>query len=55
MFAPVADRLREVDAFLARETGRAEPVVGEVAGYVLSSGGKRLRPALVLLVSRMLA
>jgi octaprenyl-diphosphate synthase len=54
IFGPVAGRLREVDAFLDREIARTEPVVGEVAGYVLASGGKRLRPALVLLVSRML-
>jgi len=54
IFGPVSARLRDVDVFLEREVSRAEPVVGEVAGYVLSSGGKRLRPALVLLVSRML-
>jgi octaprenyl-diphosphate synthase len=54
VFDPIAGRLRDVDAFLQGEISRAEPVVGEVAGYVLDSGGKRLRPALVLLVSRML-
>jgi octaprenyl-diphosphate synthase len=54
VFGPVAGRLGEVDAFLARELYRAEPMVREVAGYVLGSGGKRLRPALVLLISRML-
>ncbi|MCP4902147.1 MAG: polyprenyl synthetase family protein [bacterium] len=32
----------------------ALPLVGEVAGYVLGSGGKRLRPALMLLIGRML-
>ncbi len=30
------------------------PLVGEVAGYVLGSGGKRIRPLLVLLIARML-
>jgi octaprenyl-diphosphate synthase len=54
VFGPVSGRLKEVDEFLARELERAQPMVREVAGYVLGGGGKRLRPALVLLISRML-
>jgi octaprenyl-diphosphate synthase len=54
VFGPVADWLQEVDAFLQRELSQAQPMVREVAGYVFGSGGKRLRPALVLLISRML-
>ncbi len=54
VFGPVSDRLQEVDTFLARELARAEPMVSEVAEYVLGAGGKRLRPALVLLIARML-
>jgi len=54
VFGPVSDRLKEVDAFIERELSHAQPMVREVAGYVLGSGGKRLRPALVLLISRML-
>jgi octaprenyl-diphosphate synthase len=54
VFGPIADRLKEVDAFLQRELSQAQPMVREVAGYVLGGGGKRLRPALVLLISRML-
>lgn len=54
VFGPVLDRLEEVDEFFNREFERAEPMVRDVATYVLGSGGKRLRPALVLLVSRML-
>jgi len=50
----VLPRLDDVELFLSREMERALPLVGEVAGYVLGSGGKRLRPALVLLVGRML-
>jgi octaprenyl-diphosphate synthase len=55
VFAAVQPKLAEVDSFLDREVSRAVPMVGEVAGYVLGSGGKRVRPALLLLVSRMLA
>ena len=54
VFGPVLDRLDEVEKFFDREFNAAEPMVRDVATYVLGSGGKRLRPALVLLVSRML-
>lgn len=54
VFGPVLDRLDEVEKFFDREFKAAQPMVREVATYVLGSGGKRLRPALVLLVSRML-
>ena len=54
VFGPVLDRLDEVDVFFDREFEGAQPMVRDVARYVLDSGGKRLRPALVLLVSRML-
>lgn len=54
LFALVAPRLAEVERFLDREMDNGPAMVRESAGYVLASGGKRLRPALVLLVSRML-
>jgi len=54
VFGPVRLRLAEVQAFLDRELANALPQVREVAGYVLGSGGKRVRPSLVLLISRML-
>lgn len=54
VFGPVLDRLDQVEDFFKREFSRSQPMVREVATYVLGTGGKRLRPALVLLVSRML-
>jgi octaprenyl-diphosphate synthase len=54
VFGPVAERLEAVEAFLQKELDQAQPLVREVAGYVVGSGGKRLRPALVLLINRML-
>ena len=54
VFGPVLERLDQVEEFFAREFERAQPMVREVATYVLGNGGKRLRPAFVLLVSRML-
>ena len=45
----VADDMREVDAVIARRLESGVPLVGQVARYIISSGGKRLRPALLLL------
>jgi octaprenyl-diphosphate synthase len=42
--------MREVDAVIARRLDSAVPLVGEVSRYIISSGGKRLRPALLLLI-----
>jgi octaprenyl-diphosphate synthase len=46
----IADDMREVDAVIARRLDSAVPLVGEVSRYIISSGGKRLRPALLLLI-----
>jgi len=54
VFGPVLERLDQVEEFFTREFERAQPMVRQVATYVLGSGGRRLRPAFVLLVSRML-
>jgi octaprenyl-diphosphate synthase len=43
--------MREVDAVIAARLGSAVPLIGQVAGYIISAGGKRLRPALLLLVT----
>ena len=41
--------MREVDATIARRLDSGVPLVGEVARYIISAGGKRLRPVLLLL------
>jgi len=46
----VADDMREVDAVIARRLESGVPLVGQVSRYIISAGGKRLRPALLLLV-----
>ena len=43
--------MREVDNVIAARLHSSVPLVGEVARYIISAGGKRLRPALLLLVS----
>jgi octaprenyl-diphosphate synthase len=42
--------MRGVDAVISRRLDSGVPLVGEVSRYIISSGGKRLRPALLLLV-----
>jgi octaprenyl-diphosphate synthase len=42
--------MRQVDAVIARSLASGVPLVGEVSRYIISSGGKRLRPALLLLI-----
>lgn len=54
MFGEVQPQLQQVEAFLKREMEEALPMVSTTAGWVLNGGGKRIRPALLLLISRML-
>jgi len=48
--ALIADDMREVDKVIATRLDSSVPLVGEVARYIISAGGKRLRPALLLLM-----
>ncbi len=50
VLALVAPDMAEVDAVIARRLDSAVPLVGEVSRYIITAGGKRLRPALLLLV-----
>jgi octaprenyl-diphosphate synthase len=49
MLAPVAEDLRRLDTLVGERLESDVPLVREVAGYIVGSGGKRLRPALLLL------
>ena len=46
----IANDMAEVDKVIARRLESGVPLVGEVSRYIISAGGKRLRPALLLLV-----
>jgi octaprenyl-diphosphate synthase len=50
----IADDMREVDAVIAQRLDSSVPLVGQVSRYIIGAGGKRLRPALLLLVSAAL-
>jgi octaprenyl-diphosphate synthase len=43
--------MREVDRVISERLTTEVPLVREVAQYIISAGGKRLRPALLLLMS----
>jgi octaprenyl-diphosphate synthase len=47
--AIIAEDMREVDRVIARRLDSGVPLVGQVCNYIISAGGKRLRPALLLL------
>ncbi len=48
--AIIAQDMREVDRVIAQRLESGVPLVGQVSRYIISAGGKRLRPALLLLM-----
>ncbi len=49
--APIADDMRAVDAVIRRRLDSEVVLIRTIAHYIVESGGKRLRPALVLLAA----
>lgn len=47
--AIIAPDMREVDGVIRQRLQSGAPLVGTVANYIIGAGGKRLRPALLLL------
>ena len=45
----IAQDMRELDQVIALRLDSGVPLVGQVAHYIIAAGGKRLRPALLLL------
>lgn len=50
----VASDMGAVDAVIASRLTTNVPLIGQVARYIISAGGKRLRPAMLLLVANAL-
>jgi len=46
----IADGMREVDQVIASRLASGVPLVGQISHYIIAAGGKRLRPALLLMV-----
>ena len=49
MLGPVADDMRRVDELISTRLDSDVPLVKQVAQYIVAAGGKRLRPAVLLL------
>lgn len=47
----IAADMAEVDRVIAQRLDSGVPLVGQVSQYIISAGGKRIRPALLLLMS----
>ena len=52
--ALIADDMREMDRVIARCLTTSVPLIGQISQYIIAAGGKRLRPALLLMVARAL-
>ncbi len=50
--APIAEDMREVERIIATEVQSCVGHVEEIAEYITSAGGKRMRPALLILMAR---
>ncbi len=53
LFSPISHKLDEVEQSLIRSLHGSVPLVTEVCEYVLAGGGKRIRPALLLLAAQL--
>lgn len=50
LLAFIADDMREVDHIIEQRLTSSVPLIAEISRYIISAGGKRLRPALLLMV-----
>lgn len=48
--APIAHDMLEVDGVIAHRLTSSVPLVAQISQYIIAAGGKRLRPALLLLI-----
>ena len=47
----MAEEMRQVDAVIQRRLSSKVALIDQIANYIISAGGKRIRPMLVLLFS----
>lgn len=52
LFQPVLDDMRSVDALIRHRLSSDVVLINTLGEYIIASGGKRMRPALVLLAAR---
>ena len=51
---PIAQNMLEVESIIANEVKSAVSQVHDIASYITQAGGKRMRPALLILMARAL-
>lgn len=54
LLAPIADDMARVDDTIRARLSSEVALINDIGGYIIAAGGKRLRPALVLLSARAL-
>lgn len=52
--ALIAEDMEAVDRVIAQRLTTSVPLIGQISQYIIAAGGKRLRPALLLMVSNAL-
>src|SRR5690606_14179536 len=51
LFAPIADDMQSVDAVIRARLDSDVVLIRTIGDYIVGAGGKRMRPAMVLLVA----
>ncbi len=54
LFAPIADDMTRVDAVIRKRLDSDVSLIRTIADYIIGAGGKRMRPALLLMIARAL-
>ena len=54
LFAPIAEDMAAVDAIIRKELDSDVPRMREIGEHIVNAGGKRMRPALLMLICRAL-
>ncbi len=54
LLAPIADDMRGMDGIIRARLASDVVLINEIGGYIVSAGGKRLRPAVLILAARAL-
>ena len=53
VIAPIAEDLVEVDKAVISDLQSDIPLIKKISDYIVSAGGKRMRPVVLLLIARM--
>jgi octaprenyl-diphosphate synthase len=51
LLAPIADDMQQVNRVIRHRLASEVMLINQISEYIISAGGKRLRPALLLLVA----